>query len=140
MSSGAPAPPILVATQPGVSAFDSTSGQRRATANAIVQLALGVGRRSIPAPLAPQDVVEMRARAIMHARAQIDDALRPFDQRGEDIGSKRVDGEHMRQAVAGDAMTLTEADRGIVNDRIESAERVDLLRNVLGGCDRHEIA
>ena len=33
-SSGAPAPPILVGTQPGVIAFESTSGQRRATAKA----------------------------------------------------------------------------------------------------------
>ena len=82
----------------------------------------------------------MRARAIMHARAQIDEALRPFDQRCQDIGRERVDGEHMRQAVAGDAMTFLEADGGIVNDRIESAERVDLASDVLGGGDRRQIA
>ena len=33
-SSGAPAPPILVGTQPGFTAFDSTSGHRRPTAMA----------------------------------------------------------------------------------------------------------
>ena len=33
-SSGAPAPPILVGTQPGSTEFDRTRGQRRATANA----------------------------------------------------------------------------------------------------------
>src|SRR5580700_3535742 len=33
-SSGAPGPPILVATQPGSSALEKTPGQRRATANA----------------------------------------------------------------------------------------------------------
>ena len=33
-SSGAPGPPIFVGTQPGLTAFDKTLGQRRATANA----------------------------------------------------------------------------------------------------------
>ena len=105
-----------------------------------MQLALGIGRRSVPAPLAPQGVVEVRARPIMHARARIDEALRPFDQRGEDIGSKGVDGEHMRQSVVGHPMTFLEADGGIVNDRIESAERVDLASDVLGAGDRRQIA
>ena len=37
-------------------------------------------------------------------------------------------------------MTFLEADGGIVNDRIESAERVDLPRDVLGGGDGGKIA
>ncbi len=82
----------------------------------------------------------MRARAIMHARAQIDEALRPFDQRGEDIGRKGVRGEHMRHAVAVDAMAFLEADSGVVDDRVERPKRVDLPRDVLGGRDRSQIA
>ena len=62
----------------------------------------------------------MRVGAVVHARAQIDEPLRPLDQRGEDIGSQRVDREHMRQAVGGDAMTFAEADGGVVDDRIET--------------------
>jgi hypothetical protein len=41
----------------------------------------------------------------------------------------------MRHAIARDAMAFAEADRGIVNDRIEWAERVDLARDILDGRD-----
>ena len=46
----------------------------------------------------------------------------------------------MRQAVAGDAMTFLEADGGVVNDRVEPAERVDLARDVPCAGDGLEVA
>ncbi len=46
----------------------------------------------------------------------------------------------MRQAVAGDAMTLLEADSGVVDDGVEWAESVDLASHVLRGGDAREIA
>ncbi len=67
-------------------------------------------------------------------------SLRSFDQGGEDIGRKRVDGEDMRQAVAGDVMVFAKADTGVVDNAIERTERVDLRGDLLGGCDRGEIA
>ena len=107
----------------------------------IVQLALAISCRSVPAPLAPQDIVEKFAfGSLVHARAQIDEALRPFDQRGQDIGRERVDGEDMRQAVARQAMPFAIADGGVVNARVERAEPVDLLCNVLGAGDAGEVA
>ena len=105
-----------------------------------MQLALGVGGRSVPAPLTPKNIVEIRVRALVHARTQIDEALRPFDQHGQDIGRERVDGEDMRQAVAGQSMPFAIADGGVVNDGVEGAERVDLGRQVLGGGDAREVA
>jgi hypothetical protein len=54
---------------------------------------------------------------MVHAGAEIDQPLRPFDQRGEDIGRERVDREDMRQAVGGDAVAFAIADGGVVNDR-----------------------
>src|SRR5271170_5022710 len=104
MSSGAPAPPILVGTQPGVSALDSTLGQRRATAKASMtscsllspyavdpshrRLRHRISSRFARSCVASfdgidrrQDIVEIRVCAIVHARALIDETLRPFDQR-----------------------------------------------------------
>jgi hypothetical protein len=101
----------------------------------IVQLALGVRRRSVPPPLAPEDVVEVGIGMLVHAGAQIDQALRPLDQGRQDVGGERVDGEDLRQPIEGKAMRLLVADSGVVDDGVETAERVDLRRHVLGGGD-----
>jgi hypothetical protein len=54
--------------------------------------------------------------------------------------SSRVDGENMRQAIAGRAMGFTVADRGIVDDRVETSERVELPRQVVRFGDRLEVS
>ena len=46
----------------------------------------------------------------------------------------------MRNAVPGQAMAFAEADCGVVNDRVEAPERIDLGRHVPGRGDRGEIA
>ena len=106
----------------------------------IMQFALGIGCRSVPAPLSPEDIVQIRVGMVMHARAQIDQSLWPLDQRGEDIGGERVDREDVRQTVGGDVMAFPIADRGIVNDRVEATERVDLRCDVPGAGDRLQVA
>ena len=76
MSSGAPEPPILVGTQPGSSEFEpgNAEGEHR-----IMELALGVGGRAIPATLLPEDVVEIGTGVMMHTGTEIDEAFRPLD-------------------------------------------------------------
>ncbi len=106
----------------------------------IMQLAFGVGPRPIPAPLAPEDVVHVGVCVLVHARAQIDQSLRPFDQCREDIGGERVDREDMRKAIGSGAAALPIADGGIVNGRIKMAAHVDLHGNVLGAGDRLQVA
>ena len=68
-----------------------------------------------------------------------DQALRTLDECGQDIGGQRVDREHVRQTVRGSALAFPKADGGIVNDRIETAEPVDLRRHIPGARDRLQI-
>jgi hypothetical protein len=105
----------------------------------IMQFALGIGCRSVPAPLLPVDIVQMGVRMVVHARAQIHQSLGPFDQRSENIGRERVDRENVRQTVGRDVMAFPIADRGIVNDRVEATERVDLCCDVYGAGDRLQV-
>ena len=77
---------------------------------------------------------------MVHTGAQIDEPLGPLDQRGQDIGRQRVDGEHMRQAVSGHAMAFAIADRRVVNHGVEVAECIDLGCNFLSAGDRLDVA
>ena len=84
-------------------------GERR-----IMELALGIGRRAVAATLFPEDVVEIGVGVVMHAGTEIDEAFRPLDQRGQNVGRQCVDREDMRQTIGCDAMALPIADSGIV--------------------------
>src|SRR5262245_46455486 len=68
---------------------------------------------------------------LVHARAQVDQPLRSLDQSREDVDCERVDREDVRQAVGGEMVGLAIADSGVVDDGVETAERVDLRRNIL---------
>ena len=101
-SSGALAPPMRVATQPG-----STRVRQHARPAArdgegdqhVAQLAVGIGRGAVPGAPSPGEIVEIGARAAVHAGTQIDEAIRPLDQRRQDIGREDIDGEDLRQSV-----------------------------------------
>src|SRR3984885_636421 len=104
-----------------------------------MQFTLGIGRRSVPAPLLPEDIVQTGVRVVVHARAEIDQTLWPFDQRREDIGGKRIDRKDVRQTVDRDVVAFPIADGRIVNDRVEATERVDLCCDVPGAGDRLQV-
>ena len=74
----------------------------------------------------------MGVRLVVHARTQIDQSLWPFDQCREDIGGEHVDREDVRQTIDRDVVAFPIADGGIVDDRVEAAERVDLVGDDAG--------
>jgi hypothetical protein len=51
---------------------------------------------------------------VMHAGTEINEAFRPLDQRGQNVGRQCVDREDMRQTIGCYAMPLPIADSGIV--------------------------
>jgi hypothetical protein len=64
----------------------------------------------------------------MHAGAEIDQPIRPFDQRRQDIGCQHIDREDARNSRLGlDTPRLPIADAHIVDYGIEAAELVDLV-------------
>jgi hypothetical protein len=76
----------------------------------------------------------------VHAGAQVHEALRPLDERRQDVEGQDVDGEDVRQAVLRLDSRLLIADRGIVNDRVEAAEAIDLIGQASRLRDAGEIA
>jgi hypothetical protein len=78
----------------------------------VVQLALRVGLGRSPGAFFPQEVVDVRRRAAVHAGTQVDEPLRPLDQRGQDIGRERVDGEDLGKPVLGLDASMDVADGG----------------------------
>ena len=64
-----------------------------------MELALGIGGRAVPAALLPEDVVEVGIGMVMHAGTEINEPLRPLNQRGQDVGRQRVYCEDVRQAI-----------------------------------------
>ena len=78
--------------------------------------------------------------AAVHAGTEIDQPLRPFDQGGQQIGRKRVDGEDMGKAVGGRDPPLAIADARVVDHRVEAAELVDLFGDAAGPGDGREVA
>jgi len=77
----------------------------------------------------------------MKAGTQIDETLGLVNERGQDIGSERIDREDMRQAVFGrDAARFPVADTCIVNHCIEGTECVNLFGHVAGLSDAGQIA
>jgi hypothetical protein len=69
----------------------------------------------------------------MHARTKIDEPVWPLDQGGENIGSQHIDGEDVRRAARRvDASGLAIADAGVVDHRIEAAQRIDLVGDAPG--------
>jgi len=73
----------------------------------------------------------------MHAGAEVDQPLRPVNERGEHIGRERVDREHVRQPLRSTAAcTLLISDRGVVNDRVEFPERVPAVVTAIFGGER----
>ena len=70
----------------------------------------------------------------MHARTKIDEPVWPLEQRGERIsGVEHIDGEDVRRAARRvDAPGLAIADAGVVDHRIEAAQRIDLVGDAPG--------
>ena len=68
---------------------------------------------------------------VVHTGTEINEPFRALNQRSQDVGRQRVDGEDMRQAIRGDAIPFVIADCGIVNHRIEAAQRIDLRGDIL---------
>ena len=62
---------------------------------------------------------------MMHTRTQVDEAMRTFNHRGEDVSRERVDRENVRQSVAGHAIRFIVANGSIVDDGIEASQGVD---------------
>ena len=106
----------------------------------IMELALGVRGRAVPAALLPEDVVEVGIGMVMHAGTEIDEPFRPLDQRGQDVGRQRVDREDVWQAIGCDAMPFPIADSSIMDHGIEATERVGLGGELLCAGDGFDIA
>ena len=96
----------------------------------VVKFAVRVGLRSVPRPFFPQQVFESGIAGAVKAGAQVNEALRLVNQRGQHIGRESIDGEHVRKTIFGHVMWLTIANGRIVNDRVKAAELVCLLRDV----------
>src|SRR5271166_1062297 len=107
----------------------------------VAKLALGIGRRAVPGALRPKEIVHSRLNAVVHAGAQIDEPVGPFDQGGEDIGRENVDCENAGDArLRLDASRLAIADPRIVDHGVEAAEPIDLFGDALRAGDGREIA
>src|SRR5215472_1235727 len=77
----------------------------------------------------------------MHAGTHIDQAIRSFDQRGQDVRRQYVDGEDVRHAgrhVSSLRHAIT--DTCVVDHGVEAAEAVDTVRYGLCAADGGEIA
>src|SRR5215472_7381853 len=77
----------------------------------------------------------------MHAGTHIDQSIRSFDQRSQDIRRQYVDGEDVRHAgrhVSSSRFAIT--DPCVVDDGVEAAEAVDTVRYGLCAADGGEIA
>src|SRR5271166_2058970 len=99
------------------------------------------GRRAVPGALRPKEIVHSRLNAVVHAGAQIDQPVGPFDQGGEDIGRENVDCENAGDArLRLDASRLAIADPRIVDHGVEAAEPIDLFGDALRAGDGREIA
>ena len=105
-----------------------------------MKLALSVGRRTVPAALLPENVVDIGIGLVVHPRAEINKPLRAFDQCGQDIRGQRIDCEDMRETVLGEEVLLALTDRGIVNHRVEATKLVDSFRDRLGPCNGVKVA
>ena len=89
----------------------------------------------------PLQVVELRPSASVHARAQIDEAARPFDQSGEQVRGEDIDGKDLTEAVGGhDPVTFAGTDGGVVDDGVEPTRGIRSLRNADGGRDARQVA
>src|SRR5215472_1454160 len=77
----------------------------------------------------------------MHAGTHIDQSIRSFDQRSQDIRRQYVDGEdvrHARRHVSSSRLAIT--DTCVVDYGVEAAEPVDTFRYALCAADGGEIA
>ena len=79
--------------------------------------------------------------AVMHSRAEINEAGRLPDQRGQYVRSQRIDREDLWQAVDGrDASIFAITNAGIVNDCVKLTEAVDLVSHATGFLDTRQVA
>jgi hypothetical protein len=77
----------------------------------------------------------------VHAAAQVDEPVRTLDKRREQVRGEHVDGQHIGMAIdGGDLAILAVADAGVVDDRVEAAERVDLVGDRPGLSRATEVA
>src|SRR5580698_3852164 len=96
-----------------------------------MELRIGVRLPPQPGPAGPRQVVQTRVSDLMQDRTQIHQPFWPRDQRCQDVGGNRIHSENMRQAVFSDnALWLAVADAGVVDDRIEGSELIDLIGHV----------
>ena len=96
------------------------------------ELAFAIGGGGVPAPLLPVDVAQGPGPAVVHAAAEIDQMVGPLDQRRQDIGCQRVDGEDRRMAFGRGCPTGRRIDTGIVDHSVHAADSVHLIRDGAG--------
>ena len=78
--------------------------------------------------------------AVVHARAQIDEAGRLLDQSRQYVGSQRVHRKHMRQPIHRRASAvLAVTDACVVYDRVKLTQSVDLVSNCSSFLDTRQV-
>src|ERR1700723_20480 len=94
----------------------------------VMQLRVGIGLFSVPCASPPCQVLKCRITVLVKHGAEINESLGLRDQGCQDVGSNRIDRQHMRETIFGlDSLRLLVADGSIVDDGVERAERIDLL-------------
>ena len=93
------------------------------------QLTVAVGLGLVPGTLRPVDVVEGRFAAAMHATAEVDEPIRPTDERGEHVRSQRVDGERLCMAFGRGAAGWNAVHARVVDYGVHGADFVHLFGN-----------
>ena len=76
---------------------------------------------------------------MVHAGAEIDESVWPLDQRCQNIGRQRIDREYMGQAICRQVVSLTVADRSIMDHGIEAAQIIDARSDLLCTRDGVEV-
>src|ERR1700722_16662732 len=107
----------------------------------VMQLRVGIGLFSVPCASPPCQVLKCRIAVLVKHGAEINESLGLRDQGCQDVGSNRIDRQHMRETIFRlNSLRLLVADRGIADDGVERAERIDLLRDISSLSNCAEVA
>src|SRR4029077_1468683 len=105
----------------------------------IAQLALRVSRRAAPGSLGSEQIVHTRTHAAMHAGAHINQSLRSFDQRRQNVGREDIHSEEAWNSGFHLHPSLARTNARIVDYSVEAAELVDLVGKCFCPSDGREV-